>query len=398
MVEASQVSARSTPAQDAIMSAGTKASTALKIAMLVRGGVDRTGTDRVIDALLWQIERLARRHELHVFATHQEPAPGNWELLGARVHNVGTARGTFRRLLASFGREHRTKPFDLVHAFFGWPAVHAAVIGWRHQLPVLFHAAGGEFVDLRDLGYGMRTTLPGRIGLRIALAGATRVTVASEAMQRLAAPHGVSAERVPLGVALDRWPMRAPQPRDVTQPIRLLHVGDIRPVKDQETLMRAAAALQGARVPFTLDMAGFDTLDGTLERSPTVQQLGDRVRWHGVLQRPALRALMEESDLLVVSSRHEAGPLVVLEAAITGVPTVGTAVGHIAEWTPTGSVAMAVGDADGLAREITALTTDEPRRLAIAQEAQHRAVSIDADHTTAAFERIYDEMLASRRR
>jgi glycosyltransferase involved in cell wall biosynthesis len=365
--------------------------------MLVRGGVDRSGTDRVIDALLWQIERLARRHELHVFSTHQEPAPGEWDLLGARVHNVGSARGTFRRLFASFGREHRAKPFDLVHAFFGWPAVHAAVIGWRHQLPVLFHAAGGEFVHLRDAGYGMRATLPGRFGLRIALAGATRVTVASEAMQQLAAAHGVSAERVPLGVALDRWPIRAPQPRDATQPIRLVHVGDIRPVKDQETLMRAAATLRDANVPFTLDMAGLGTLDGALRQSPTAQQLGDCVRWHGVLRRPALRALMEESDLLVMSSRHEAGPLVVLEAAIAGVPTVGTAVGHIAEWTATGSVAVGVGDASGLADEIAALAADEPRRLAVAQEAQRRAISIDADYTAAAFEGIYAEMIAARR-
>src|SRR5262245_33000684 len=229
MVEASQVSARTTPAQDAIVPAIATAPRTFKIAMLVRGGVDRSGSDRVIDALLWQIERLARRHELHVFATHQDPHPDEWDLLGARVHNVGTARGTLRRLLSSFAREHRTKQFDLVHAFFGWPAVHASIIGWRHRLPVLFHAAGGEFVDLRDVGYGMRATLAGRIGLRIALAGATRVTVASEAMQRLAVVSGVSAERVPLGVALDRWPVRAPEPRDMTQPLRLLHVGDIRP-------------------------------------------------------------------------------------------------------------------------------------------------------------------------
>ncbi len=37
---------------------------------------------------------------------------------------------------------------------------------------------------------------------------------------------------------------------------------------------------------------------------------------------------------MIISSRHEAGPLAVLEAAVKGVPTVGTAVGHIAEWAP----------------------------------------------------------------
>jgi glycosyltransferase involved in cell wall biosynthesis len=211
-------------------------------------------------------------------------------------------------------------------------------------------------------------------------------------MQRLAP---VSAERIPLGVALDRWPVRAPRQRDATEPIRLLHVGDIRPVKDQTTLIRAVTSLVDANVSFTLDMAGADTLAGALQSSPAAQRLGDRVRWHGVLPRVPLRALMESADLLVMASRHEAGPVVVLEAAIAGVPTVGTSVGHIAEWAPSGAVAVPVGDAAALAREIAALVSDETRRLALAHEAQRRAVSIDADYTASAFERVYSELCAA---
>jgi hypothetical protein len=37
---------------------------------------------------------------------------------------------------------------------------------------------------------------------------------------------------------------------------------------------------------------------------------------------------------MVVSSRHEAGPVAVLAAAVAGVPTIGTCVGHIAERAP----------------------------------------------------------------
>src|SRR5262249_58658498 len=126
------------------------------------------------------------------------------------------------------------------------------------------------------------------IALRVALAGASRVSVTSEGMQRLAPTR---TERIPLGVALDRWPVRAPRQRHATEPIRLLHVGDIRPVKDQTTLIQAAASLVDASVPFTLEMAGLDTLGGVLQGSPTVQRLGDRVRWHGVLRRAPVRGL-----------------------------------------------------------------------------------------------------------
>jgi glycosyltransferase involved in cell wall biosynthesis len=347
------------------------------------GGVDRSGVDRVIHSRLWLVERLARRHDVHVFALGQEERPGEWELLGARVHDVGRARGRLRRLLARVAAEQRERRFDVLHAFFGPCGAYAAAAGWRFGVPVLFHPSGGEFVALPESGYGMRRTLSGRVALGIGLAGARRVTVATPHMRALAAARGVRAECVPLGVALDRWPTAAPRARDTGRPARLLHVGDVRPVKDQATLLRAAAHLRAAGVPFTLDLVGLGT---------AALALPEGARGHGVLRRDALRALMERADLLLVSSRHEAGPLVVLEAAVAGVPSVGTAVGHVAEWTPDAALAVPVGDAEALARAAAALLDDEPRRLAIAREAQRRAVAADADYTAARFERIYREL------
>jgi glycosyltransferase involved in cell wall biosynthesis len=363
----------------------------VKLALVVPGGVDRSGVDRVIPCQLWLIERLARRHEVHVFALSQEREPGEWQLLGAAVHNVGTARGWRRRLFSSFAAEHRVAPFRVVHAFFGGCGTYAAAIGWRHRLPVLLHSSGGEFVGLREIGYGMRCSLRGRVALRIAVRGARSVTVATPYMQHLAATQGIIADCVPMGVALDRWPLAAPHPRGSNR-ARLLHVGDIRPVKDQTTLLVAANHLRENGMDFELNIAGYDTMGGAMQRSTLGQRLSAVTRWHGVLHRGALRALMDQADVLLVSSRHEAGPLVVLEAAIAGVPTVGTAVGHVAEWAPGAAVSVPIGDAAALARETASLLADEPRRLAVAHAAQRRAIAVDADYTAAAFERIYQEL------
>ena len=161
-------------------------------------------------------------------------------------------------------------------------------------------------------------------------------------------------------------------------------------------LMDAARQLREAGCAFTLDMVGFDTMNGAVQHSAAARTIADVTRWHGVLRREALRALVEASDILLLSSRHEAGPLVVLEAAVAGVPTVGTAVGHVAEWAPDAAVSVPVGDGRALARATAALASDEPRRLSLAREAQRRAVAIDADYTASAFERIYDELAASR--
>jgi glycosyltransferase involved in cell wall biosynthesis len=367
----------------------------MKLALLMPGGVDRSGEDRVIHAFLWMIERLARRHDVHVFALNQEPGPGEWDLLGARVHNVGIVGAWRRRLFATFSDEHRRSPFHVIHGFFGWGGTYGALLGWRHHLPVAFHAEGGEFVALRDIGYGMRLSARGRLELRVAATGANRVTVASTYMQTLASALGIHAERVPIGVALDRWPPSAPRARDSSRPARLLHIGDIRPVKGQGTLLEAASLMRDQGVDFELDIAGFDTMNGTMHQSAHALALGNRLHWHGVLRRHDLRALMDRADILLMTSHHEAGPLVVLEAAVAGVPTVGTRVGHIADWAPDAAVTVPVGDGTSLARETIALLNDDSRRLAIAHEAQRRAVAIDADSTVAAFGRIYAEVGAS---
>ena len=78
----------------------------MKIAMLLPGGVDRSGTHRVIPFILWLVERVAREHDLHLFALRQEPRPSRYELLGAQVHNIGARP---RRLRALDARDEDTR-------------------------------------------------------------------------------------------------------------------------------------------------------------------------------------------------------------------------------------------------------------------------------------------------
>lgn len=370
----------------------------MRLALVVPGGVDRSGEERVIPAFVWLIERLARRHEVTVFAMYQEATPATWELRGARVVNVGTTRFRRVRFLSRFAEAHRAAPFDVVHALFGGVGVLAALAALRHRVPCVLHLAGGEPVAIQSIGYGGHLSARGRLGMRLAVAGAQRVTVATHYMRQMLSEMHMRAEVVPLGVALDRWPARPPQPRDPEQPTRLLHIGDLRPVKGQDTLLSAVAMLVRDGHDVRLDIAGLDTMEGTLQRSEFAQQLGARVEFHGLLNRTRLRALVEQSDILVHASLHEAGPLCVLEAAIVGVPAVGTNVGQVHDWAPDAAVATPVGNVEALAHAIASLVSDERRRLRIATLAHARALRIDADFTAAAFERIYADVISARGR
>lgn len=369
----------------------------MKVAILSPGGVDRGGTERVIPCILWLIERLVRAgDEVHVFAFRQESSPGRWRLLGADIHNAGR-RPQGLTLLSMLRAEHRRGRFDILHAFWANPsgavgAVAAKLLG----VPLLLTLPGGDTARLPEIGYGGRLRLRGRAGLRLAVAGAAAITVPSGFMQAQARAAGIEAARLPLGVALDLWPPRPPRPRRAGAPLRLLHVASLNPVKDQETLLRAAASLKERGLAFALDVIGFDTLGGAAERRAASLDLAGHVRFHGFMPHAALRLWVEAADLLVMSSRHEAGPLVTLEAAVAGVPTVGTRVGHIADFAPEAAVAVPVGDAEALAAAIAGLAAAEGERLRLAGAAQQRALAEDADFTAGRFRRLYAELVNRR--
>ena len=364
----------------------------MKIALVVPGGVDHSGEVRVIPALLALIRRVSAGHELHVFATHQEDAPGMWKFEGAQVHNVVLPRTLWRALRSIFA-ENRKAPFRVVQSIWGGSSGALAVgAGMLLRVPSIVHVAGGELVALADIQYGGCLSLRGRILQRAVLRRATRVTAASPAMCELVARHGVRAHRIALGVDLQRWPLRPPIRRRPDEQPRLVHIASLNRVKDQGTLLRALRVLADRGRDFHLDVVGEDTLGGEIETLAAELGVAKHIRFHGFLPQRELRRVVEAAHVAVVSSRHEAGPLVVLEAAAVGVPTVGTAVGHIAEWSPQAAVAVPCLDPGALAGALERVLADEDLRLLLAAEAQRRAEREDAEHTAREFAALYADL------
>ncbi|WNL44360.1 glycosyltransferase family 4 protein [Dyella sp. BiH032] len=365
----------------------------MKLALVVPGGVDRGGEERVIPVLLSLIARLAREHEVHVFALRQEAKPGRWPLAGATVHNIGD--GWQRtRAVAAILREHRRAPFDTVQAIFSGHCSLVAIAAARLlRRPGLVHIAGGELVALPAIGYGGRLHWRSRLREAVTLRAATAVTAASAPIIDSLRALGIEAERLPLGVDLEAWPPSLPRTRS-EGPAKLLHVASQNRVKDQPTLLRALAVLAADGKDFRMNLVGVDTLDGAIPRLATQLGLDGRVRFLGFKTQRELRPLMEDADLLVMSSLHEAGPLVLLEAAVAGVPTVGTAVGHLVEWAPDAALAVPAGDWLALAGAIRQVLGDEAQRLRLAREAQRRALHEDAAYTAARFDALYRRVAA----
>lgn len=368
----------------------------MKIGLVTPGGFDRSGTERVIPVFLWLVERLARQHEVHVYTLYQRPEPEEFSLLGATVHNVGYGRRrgrlsgiaqTVRVLLA----EHRRAAFDVLHGLWATESgLSAALAGRRARIPTVVTVAGGELVALPKIGYGGQQTWKTRSMIDLTLRLANEVTCASQSVLRLARTRRPDARLLPLGVDTRRFV--AQPPLEPGPPWRLLHVASLNRVKDQPTLLRAFQEIRAQEPAVHLDILGDDTLNGEIQRLAASLDLADSVTFHGIQPSETVAAFLRQAHLLLHSSRHEVGPLVLLEAAACGVPTVGTAVGMIADLAPGCAVAVPVGEPNALAESTLALLRDNTGRIALGQRARNYACTHDADWTAAQFAAIYEAM------
>jgi len=124
----------------------------MRVGLVVSGGVDRSGRERVIPAILAFIERIARRHDVHVFVLRHAPQPCTYNLLGATVHDLGRVDGVpglgrWRQERRLFAAVARTGPFDLLHAYWGVPAgIVCTRVAGRIGRPAIVTFDSGEFV------------------------------------------------------------------------------------------------------------------------------------------------------------------------------------------------------------------------------------------------------------
>jgi glycosyltransferase involved in cell wall biosynthesis len=362
----------------------------MRLALVVTGGVDRSARERVTPSLLWFIERQARRHNLAVYALHYHDRPCSYPLLGAVVHDLGRPHGLARQYSALVSALKHDGPFDVIHGYWALPSgLVSAVAGRRLGIPSIVTLDSGELVAFPDIGYGLQRLWRQRLAVAATLRLATRLTVCSQYMARLARPHRVTPDVIPIGVDVALF-----KPTDVPDgpPWRLLHVASLNPVKDQPTLLEALRQLVERIPQVHLDIAGEDTIGGELQALAQRLGVAQHVTFHGFQTTESLIGLYQRAHLFVLSSRHEAAGVAVLEAAACSVAAVGTHVGYLADWSPDRALTVAPGDASALADGIASLLANPITRQRLASAARAWTLGHDADWTATQFDRLYREL------
>jgi glycosyltransferase involved in cell wall biosynthesis len=128
-----------------------------------------------------------------------------------------------------------------------------------------------------------------------------------------------------------------------------------------------------------------------LERQRDLLGLGERVRFLGGLPRDSVLRVFRAADAVVLSSRWENFPHVVVEALAVGTPVVASAVGGVPEVVRDGENGLLVpaGDAEALAAAIRRLLGDDELRQRLAAAA---APSVESYSTERLFGQIVAEL------
>jgi len=217
--------------------------------------------------------------------------------------------------------------FDVVLATFAYPhGLAARRLARALGIPYVIKARGSDLHALP--ASGLRRDLAAE-----AVRHADAVVAVSRNLADIALALGAAAEKVHVlhnGIDLGQFHIRERSESQHALGLPLqgpvaLFVGNLLPVKGLDILLHALSRLKTGM----LYIAGEGPLRGALLRQVATLSLGERVRFLGTVGRADLVIWMNAADVLVLPSRNEGCPNVVLEAMACGTPVVASRVGAV---------------------------------------------------------------------
>ena len=294
---------------------------------------------------------------------------------------------------------------SLIHAHFGVEGVYALPLAQRLKIPLVttFHGFDATLSTAALMCSPAWANYPLFRG-RLARQGDLFLCASSFIRDRVLALGFPETRTRVHYIGVDCRAIRPRLPDEETPTI--LHVARLVEVKGTRYLIRAFEVLARRHASVELVIIGDGPLDRPLRTLASSLGLEHRVRFLGALPHAEVLAWMRKAAMLVLPSvrtatgRVEGLGMVLLEAAATGVPVVGSRLGGIPEGVIDGQTGFLVPerDADALAGRMGDLLDDQATRLRMGGLA--RALierQFDIHRQTETLETLYDSVLSTGR-
>jgi glycosyltransferase involved in cell wall biosynthesis len=298
--------------------------------------------------------------------------------------------------LARLIREHQ---FDLIHAHASKPGFLARMAALGTGIPVLYSPHCFAF----HAGAGSLTILITSFLERLAAFFTTRFVVVSDGERELAYEYRIGRQQqiTVIYTGIDPAPFR--QPVDISSlksslgiPMSAQVVGSVGRLSAQKSpsdFVRVAEAVHRSRPDAHFIWIGDGPLEEEVRNLSTSLQLDAIIHWLG--QRSDVHQLLHLFDCLILTSRWEGLPLVILEAMAAGVPVVATDIlgtRELIEHGVNGWLAP-VRDAESLARLVLNLLAN-PSKAETFREASRARIEKEftRTHMLGMIQDIYEEV------
>ncbi|HMI75672.1 MAG TPA: glycosyltransferase [Steroidobacteraceae bacterium] len=290
---------------------------------------------------------------------------------------------------------------SLIHAHFGIEGVSALGLAMQLEIPLVttFHGFDATLKTHAMLGSPAWFRYP-LLRRRLAREGNLFLCASSFIRQKLLETGFPESRTHTHYIGVDCQTIR---PRaDFEETPLILHVARLVEVKGTRYLLRAFATVARKYDRVQLLIIGDGPLRRQLHALTASLGMRDRVKFLGAVPHVAVLSWMRSAAMLVLpgirtaTGREEGLGMVLLEAAATGLPIVGSRVGGIPECMLEGKTGFLVPerDEDALARRMAELLEDPVRRHRMG--AAGRALvedRFDIDRQTAVLESFYDSLL-----
>ncbi len=235
----------------------------------------------------------------------------------------------------------------------------------------------------------------------------TKYVCVSESVARFSAEQGGLARDklavIPNGVDLEHYPAARPAALSEAGVPRgsrvVVFVGRLEPQKGLTWLLEAAAQWLPRNPDARLVVVGRGPQRTALEHLALRQRVADRVHWLG--WRADVAEILAASDVLVLPSRWEGMPNVVLQAMASRIPVLATDVEGVRELLGENAEpqTVAFGDTPTLVEKLTRLLSDRQLAERLGQDNRRRVEqSFSIQRMVAAYEALWESMACVQQR
>jgi len=294
---------------------------------------------------------------------------------------------------------------SLIHAHFGIEGVSALALAMRLEIPLVttFHGFDATLKMHAMLGSPAWFRYP-LLRRTLARGGDLFLCASTFIRQKLLAKGFPESRTHTHYIGVDCQAIRLRE--DFEERPVILHVARLVEVKGTRYLLRAFATLAQRYDDVQLLIIGDGPLRRPLQALAASAGIRDRVEFLGALRHAEVLSWMRKAAMLVLpgirtaTGREEGLGMVLLEAAATGLPVIGSRVGGIPECILEGRTGFLVPERDeaALAERMGELLEDAVKRRQMGTEGRALVERrFDIHRQTEALENLYDSLLAEAR-